>query len=120
MKKAAILLFTLLLMSCASQRRVADADYVLYGVVKISGNLTESGKFVYEDDSIVEISVNGVVRTYNKSEILGFEKMRMPDNEAIYKDISKNESKPTNKTRRFVIFAVMIIAITAVVVLISQ
>jgi|SaaInlStandDraft_6_1057023.scaffolds.fasta_scaffold44472_2 hypothetical protein len=115
MKKLIFLILPLIMISCGTQKSLTETEYVTYGVVEVSNDLTVTGKLVYVDDTVIEISVDGALKSYNKSEIISFEKVRRPDTDAMLKDIVKNTSSTAGNTGFFV--ALTVISIAAVIIL---
>ena len=115
MKKLTFLLLAVFMISCGTQKSLSVSEYITYGVITVSTDLTVTGKLVYENDSIVEISIDGALKSYNKSKIINFQKITKPDPDSMLKDIVKNTSKTTSNTGFFVTLSV--IAIAAIIVL---
>ena len=119
MKIIILIVAAFILSSCGTQKSLTEVEYIQYGIVDVSENLTVVGKLVAENDSIVEISVDGAIVSFNKTNIFNYSTELRPNPDAMLRDIVENTNTTANNTGFFVGLTVVSTAIVVILTLVG-
>ncbi|MBN2572114.1 MAG: hypothetical protein JXA68_08300 [Ignavibacteriales bacterium] len=90
-------------------------NFVQHAIVTVSDSLKVTGKLLDENDSILSIAIDGVLKDYLKSEIKSYEIVMMPDERLMMEDINDNSRRTAIHTGFFFLTAIIGIVIGVLV-----
>jgi len=114
MKKILSFLLIISLMGCGITSSLNKENLVKYVLVNVSDDLKITGRLLEENENSITIAIDGVSQKYLKSEIKGFEIIKLPEERLMMEDVVRNSKWIASNTGFFVILSIVsIIAIVA-------
>ncbi len=115
MKKIICLFLIFGLVGCGTISSLDSKNAVQYALIKISDSFEITGRLLEETDSKLVVAIDGVKEEYKKSEIVSYEIIMLPSENAMLEDVVINSSRTTSHLATLLMFTILavIIAISA-------
>lgn len=116
MKVSITIIFAIIFYGCGSTQSFDKDNLTSYASFKLPDSTKISAPIISENDSSLCVAISGVRETFQKSSLINYKRLLLPNDNLMQRDVVRN----TNRTVNYLAFSTWAGIIGTVVILLSK